>query len=131
MALHITTAGTTLNGHARCALCTRQPRGRLLAGASSSRDDSQKLNDKLVSADITPELADTIREDLERIAAQLETCEQVSGLVEMGRKADRGTVDNVMGELVAMADEAILRTATHMARRTQPDHGHRYFWASF
>ena len=57
----------------------------------------------MVSADITPELADTIREDLDRIAARLETCEQVSGLVEMGRKADRGTVDNVMGELVAMA----------------------------
>ena len=31
-----------LNEHARCALCTRQPRGRLLAGASSPRDDSQK-----------------------------------------------------------------------------------------
>ncbi|MED5315070.1 MAG: PaaI family thioesterase [Pseudomonadota bacterium] len=61
------------------------------------------LNEKLVSADITPELADAIREDLERIASRLEACEQVSGLVEMGRKADRGTVDNVMGELVAMA----------------------------
>ena len=57
----------------------------------------------MVSADITPELADTIREDLERIVARLDTCEQVSGLVEMGRKTDRGTVDNVMGELVAMA----------------------------
>ena len=64
---------------------------------------ARRFNEKLVSADIPPELADTIREDLERIAARLETCEQVSGLVEMGRKADRGTVDNVMGELVAMA----------------------------
>ena len=63
---------------------------------------ARKLNEKLVSADITPKLADAIREDLERVASRLEACEQVSGLVEMGRKADRGTVDNVMGELVAM-----------------------------
>ena len=64
---------------------------------------ARHLNEKLVSADITPELADAIRIDLERIVSRLEACEQVSGLVEMGRKADRGTVDNVMGELVAMA----------------------------
>lgn len=64
---------------------------------------ARRLNEKLVSADITPDVAETVIANLEQILAQLETCEQVSGLVEMGRKADRGTVDNVMGELVAMA----------------------------
>ena len=64
---------------------------------------ARRLNEKLVSADITPDVAETVIANLEQILAQLETCEQVSGLVEMGRKTDRGSVDNVMGELVAMA----------------------------
>ena len=93
---------------------------------------ARRLNDKLVSADITPELADTIREDLERIAARLETCEQVSGLVEMGRKADRGSRGQCHGRTGGDGGtKPSLRTATHMAGRTQPDHGHRDFWASF
>ncbi len=64
---------------------------------------ARQLNDKLVSSDITEAFADQIAAELRAITDRLADMPQVSGLVEMGRRENRGSVDNVMGELVAMA----------------------------
>ncbi len=64
---------------------------------------ARQLNDKLVSSDITEAFSDQIAAELRAITDRLADMPQVSGLVEMGRRENRGSVDNVMGELVAMA----------------------------
>ena len=64
---------------------------------------TRTLNEKMVSTDIGPELADALTEKIEDLAAELNQAKQVNGLVEMAKRGQRGTIDNVMGELVAMA----------------------------
>ena len=64
---------------------------------------TRALNEKLVSTDITPEFAAALTEKIEDLTAELNQTEQVSGLVDMAKRGERGTIDNVMGELVAMA----------------------------
>ena len=61
------------------------------------------LNEKLVSSDITPELATELTLQIEQITTQLSAAKQIEGLVDMSRQPNRGTVDNIMGELVAIA----------------------------
>ena len=64
---------------------------------------TRALNEKLISTDIAPELADALTEKIEDLTAELDQAEQVNGLVDMAKRSERGTIDNVMGELVAMA----------------------------
>lgn len=64
---------------------------------------ARQLNERLISSDIPAHAALKIAEDLNVITATLAALPQVSGLVEMSQRGDRGSVDNVMGELVAMA----------------------------
>ena len=64
---------------------------------------TRALNEKLVSTDINPELAAALTEKIEDLTAELSRAEQVDGLVDMAKRGERGTIDNVMGELVAMA----------------------------
>ena len=64
---------------------------------------TRALNEKLVSTDINPEMAATLTEKIDALTAELGQAEQVSGLVDMAKRGERGTIDNVMGELVAMA----------------------------
>lgn len=64
---------------------------------------TRELNEKLVSTDINPELAAALTEKIEDLTAELSRAEQVDGLVDMAKRGERGTIDNVMGELVAMA----------------------------
>ena len=61
------------------------------------------LNEKLVSSDITPELATELTLQIEQIATRLSAEKQIEGLVDMSREPNRGSVDNIMGELVAIA----------------------------
>ena len=64
---------------------------------------TRALNEKLVSTDIGPELAATVTEKIDALTAELSQVEQVNGLIDMAKRGERGTIDNVMGELVAMA----------------------------
>lgn len=64
---------------------------------------TRALNEKLVSTDIGPELAAALTEKIQDLTAELNQAEQVHGLVDMAKRGERGTIDNVMGELVAMA----------------------------
>ena len=64
---------------------------------------TRALNEKLVSTDVNPELAAALTEKIEDLTAELSRAEQVDGLVDMAKRGERGTIDNVMGELVAMA----------------------------
>ena len=64
---------------------------------------TRALNEKLVSTDINPELAEALTKKIEDLTAELSQAEQVDGLVDMAKRGERGTIDNVMGELVAMA----------------------------
>lgn len=61
------------------------------------------LNEKLVSTDIDPAMANALTEKIEHLTAELSQTRQVAGLVGMAKRGQRGTIDNVMGELVAMA----------------------------
>ena len=60
------------------------------------------LNEKLVSADIDPELAAALTEKIEGLTAELSQAQQVTGLVDMAKRGQRGTIDDVMGELVSV-----------------------------
>ena len=64
---------------------------------------TRALNEKLVSTDIDPEMAATLTEKIDALTAELSQGEQVNGLVDLAKRGERGTIDNVMGELVAMA----------------------------
>ena len=61
------------------------------------------LNEKLVSSDITPELAAELTLQIEQITTRLSATRQIEGLVDMSKQPNRGSVDNIMGELVAIA----------------------------
>ena len=63
---------------------------------------TRALNEKLVSTDIGPELAATLTKKIEGLTAELSQTQQVDGLVDMAKRADRGTIDDVMGELVSV-----------------------------
>ena len=60
------------------------------------------LNEKLVSTDIDPDLAAALTEKIEGLVAQLSQAQQVDGLVDMAKRGERGTIDDVMGELVSV-----------------------------
>ena len=60
------------------------------------------LNEKLISTDIDPDLAAALTEKIEGLVAQLSQAQQVDGLVDMAKRAERGTIDDVMGELVSV-----------------------------
>ena len=59
-------------------------------------------NEKLVSTDIDPELAAALTEKIEGLTAELSKAQQVDGLVDMAKRGERGTIDDVMGELVSV-----------------------------
>ena len=63
---------------------------------------TRALNEKLVSTDIDPELAAVLTEKIEGLAAELRQAQQVTGLVDMAKRGQRGTIDDVMGELVSV-----------------------------
>ena len=63
---------------------------------------TRALNEKLVSTDIDPELAAALTEKIEGLAAELSQVQQVTGLVDMAKRGQRGTIDDVMGELVSV-----------------------------
>ena len=63
---------------------------------------TRALNEKLVSTDIDPELAAALIEKIEGLAAELRQAQQVTGLVDMAKRGQRGTIDDVMGELVSV-----------------------------
>ena len=63
---------------------------------------TRALNEKLVSTDIDPELAAAMTEKIEGLAAELNQVQQVTGLVDMAKRGQRGTIDDVMGELVSV-----------------------------
>ena len=63
---------------------------------------TRALNEKLVSTDIDPELAAALTEKIEGLAAELRQAQQVTGLVDMAKRGQRGTIDDVMGELVSV-----------------------------
>ena len=63
---------------------------------------TRALNEKLVSTDIDPELAAALTEKIEGLAAELSQALQVTGLVEMAKRGQRGTSDDVMGELASV-----------------------------
>ena len=63
---------------------------------------TRTLNEKLVSTDIDPELAAALTEKIEGLAAELSQAQQVTGLVDMAKRGQRGTIDDVMGELVSV-----------------------------
>ncbi len=63
---------------------------------------TRTLNEKLVSTDIDPELAAALTEKIEGLTAELSQTQQVDGLVDMAKRGERGTIDDVMGELVSV-----------------------------
>ena len=63
---------------------------------------TRALNEKLVSTDIDPELAAALTEKIEGLAAELSQAQQVTGLVDMAKRGQRGTIDDVMGELASV-----------------------------
>ena len=63
---------------------------------------TRALNEKLVSTDIDPELAAALTEKIEGLTAELSQAQQVDGLVDMAKRGERGSIDDVMGELVSV-----------------------------
>ena len=63
---------------------------------------TRALNERLISTDIDPELAAALTEKIEGLVAQLSQAQQVDGLVDMSKRGERGTIDDVMGELVSV-----------------------------
>ena len=72
-----------------------QARHRLAAAARA-------LNEKLVSSDINPELAAALTQKIDALTAKLSQAQQVDGLIDMAKRGERGTIDDVMGELVSV-----------------------------
>ena len=63
---------------------------------------TRALNEKLVSTDICTKLAAALTEKIEGLTAELSQAQQVDGLVDMAKLGKRGTIDDVMGELVSV-----------------------------
>jgi acyl-coenzyme A thioesterase PaaI-like protein len=64
---------------------------------------ARQLNESLISADIPPEQALELSDELSRLAASLSDLPQVSGLMDMVGRRPQDGIDTIMGELVAMA----------------------------
>ena len=56
----------------------------------------------MLSTDIDPELAAALTEKIESLTSRLSQAQQVTGLVDMAKRGQRGTIDDVMGELVSV-----------------------------
>ena len=76
-----------------------QARHRLAAAARA-------LNEKLVSSDINPELAAALTQKIDALTAELSQAQQVDGLIDMAKRGERGTIDDVMGELVSVGGKS-------------------------
>ena len=63
---------------------------------------TRALNEKLVSTDIDPEWATALTEKIKGLTAELSQAQQVDGLIDMAKRGERGTIDDVMGELVSV-----------------------------
>ena len=63
---------------------------------------TRALNEKLVNTDIDPELAAALTEKIEGLTAELNQAQQVDRLVDMAKRGERGSIDDVMGELVSV-----------------------------
>ena len=72
-----------------------QARHRLAAAARA-------LNEKPVSSDINPALAAALTQNRDALTAELSQAQQVDGLIDMAKRGERGTIDDVMGELVSV-----------------------------
>ncbi|MDG2459672.1 MAG: PaaI family thioesterase [Luminiphilus sp.] len=64
---------------------------------------ARALNEKLMSSDIPEETASALASLLQEQTDMLGALPQITGILDMGRLEHRGSIDNVMGELVAMA----------------------------
>lgn len=64
---------------------------------------ARALNEAVVSTDISLDTATEITEAMRQLTQRLKKEPQVTGLVDMGRRKDRGSIQNIMSELVAMA----------------------------
>ena len=64
---------------------------------------ARALNETVVSTDISLDTATDITEEMRQLTQRLKKEPQLTGFVDMARRKDRGSIDNVMGELVAMA----------------------------
>ena len=64
---------------------------------------ARALNETVVSTDISLDTAAEVAEAMRQLTQRLKKEPQVTGLVDMARRKDRGSIDNIMGELVAMA----------------------------
>ena len=69
------------------------------------------LNEKLISTDIDPDLAAALTEKIEGLVAQLSQAQQVDGLVDMSKRGERGTIDDVMGEFVSVGGRSQQRSS--------------------
>ena len=67
---------------------------------------TRALNEKLVSTDIDPEWATALTEKIEGLTAELSQAPQVDGLIDMAKRGERGTIDDVMGELVSVGGKS-------------------------
>ena len=81
---------------------------------------TRALNDKLVSTDIDPEWATALTEKIEGLTAELSQAQQVDGLIDMAKRGERGTIDDVMGELVSVGGRSP-RAVVAMAPGSQVD----------
>jgi len=63
---------------------------------------TRALNEKLVNTDIDPELAAALTEKIEGLTAELNQAQQVDRLIDMAKRGERGSIDDVMGELVSV-----------------------------
>ena len=64
---------------------------------------ARELNRLLVSTNLTPTAAEDIGAQIDAINRSLRHLPQIGGLLEMGQQPDRGSIDTIMGEMVAMA----------------------------
>ena len=64
---------------------------------------ARQLNESLISADIPPEQALELSNELSRLAASLSDLPQVSGLMDMVGRRPQDGIDTIMGEFVAIA----------------------------
>lgn len=64
---------------------------------------ARALNETVVSTDMSLDTAAEITEAMRQLTQRLKKEPQLTGFVDMARRKDRGSIDNIMSELVAMA----------------------------
>ena len=74
-----------------------------MAGAASARRCNTSAQRETDQHRHRPGIGRRTHRKIEDLTAELNQAEQVNGLVDMAKRSERGTIDNVMGELVAMA----------------------------